>query len=410
MNESLNEQLIPKVEPLEIDETEPAPIKKMSNFSTYIALVKGYCGLLVLVIPRQFRRGGLVFAPILMTVSGIVEWYCCMMLVKIANKINIHNYSLIAEKVLGRWARILSDIMIIGTQFSFILCYILYIVQSSHDILFEKGIKLNLWVIASLLSLIVIPVTLIRELNNLKCGFVLGVVCILASALISLILLQIKYEDNGYHSGKNIMLFNPETYLSFVGFSIYSWEAIGIIMPIMDQCEKPQDFGRMLLYCIITLNIFYLILGDLSYFYLGDELTGNFITQDLNQKSVPVIIVIVVVCINMIFSYAINATPIYVILEYYTMSCLTKSSSTTKYHCQTVLRISIYLLAIVSALCIYNYVQVFISLLGAVFCAPLAITMPALIHYKEMAQSKKERVLDMFIIIGSIFVLILSTY
>lgn len=80
----------------------------------------------------------------------------------------------------------------------------------------------------------------------------------------------------------------------------------------------------MLLYCIITLNIFYFFLGDLCYFYLGDKLTGNFITQDLDQNSIPVIIVIIVVCINMIFSYAINATPIYVIIEYYLFSCLSK--------------------------------------------------------------------------------------
>ena len=268
-----------------------------------------------------------------MTVSGVVEWYCCMMLVQIANQYKIYNYSLIAEKILGRWARILSDIMIIGTQFSFILCYILYIVQSSNDVLTEKGIKIGVWTIAMILSLIVIPVTLIRQLNNLSCGFVVGVICIVASALISLILLQIKFENNGYHAGKNLMMLNSDTYLSFVGFSIYSWEAIGIIMPIMDQTERPQDFGRMLLYCIITLNVFYLVLGDLSYFYLGDKLTGNFITQDLDQKSIPVIIVIVVVCINMIFSYAINATPIYVICEYYLMGCISNSSAKFKYHC-----------------------------------------------------------------------------
>jgi len=74
-------------------------------------------------------------------------------------------------------------------------------------------------------------------------------------------------------------MLNNETYLSFVGFSIYSWEGIGVIMPIMEATAKPEDFGRMLFYCIGTLNIFYFILGDMCYFFLGlENLKGGFIT------------------------------------------------------------------------------------------------------------------------------------
>ena len=55
----------------------------------------------------------------------------------------------------------------------------------------------------------------------------------------------------------------------------------------------------------------------MCYFYLGNNLTGNFITDDLNQKSIPVILIIVAVSVNMIFTYAIEATPIHIIMDPY---------------------------------------------------------------------------------------------
>ena len=104
-------------------------------------------------------------------------------------------------------------------------------------------------------------------------------------------------------------------------------------MPIMEAAEKPEDFGRMLLYCIASLNVFYFILGDMCYFYLGgDKLKGGFITQDLDQKSIPVILIIIVSCLNMIPTYAIEAAPVYVILEYYLFGCLKTKSDKCKYH------------------------------------------------------------------------------
>ena len=89
----------------------------------------------------------------------------------------------------------------------------------------------------------------------------------------------------------------------------------------------------MLFYCIASLNVFYFILGDMSYAYLGGEnLKGGFVTQDLDQKSIPVIMIIIVICLNMIPTYAIEAAPVYVILEYYLFGCIKEKSENYKYH------------------------------------------------------------------------------
>eukprot|EP00353_Schmidingerella_taraikaensis_P014736 CAMPEP_0185575066 /NCGR_PEP_ID=MMETSP0434-20130131/6361_1 /TAXON_ID=626734 ORGANISM="Favella taraikaensis, Strain Fe Narragansett Bay" /NCGR_SAMPLE_ID=MMETSP0434 /ASSEMBLY_ACC=CAM_ASM_000379 /LENGTH=67 /DNA_ID=CAMNT_0028191835 /DNA_START=1615 /DNA_END=1818 /DNA_ORIENTATION=+ len=51
----------------------------------------------------------------------------------------------------------------------------------------------------------------------------------------------------------------------------------------------------------------------------------------------------------------------------------------------------------------------FLGLLGALLGSPMAMTIPALIHYKSVATSKCAKGVDIVIIILSVFTLIFST-
>ena len=86
----------------EVEEVlEPRATKKMNAFETYIALIKGYCALMILVLPRAFGRGGYIFSPIVMMLSGAVQMYCALKLVAAGQKLGLQSYSLIALKALG---------------------------------------------------------------------------------------------------------------------------------------------------------------------------------------------------------------------------------------------------------------------------------------------------------------------
>ena len=51
----------------------------------------------------------------------------------------------------------------------------------------------------------------------------------------------------------------------------------------------------------------------------------------------------------------------------------------------------------------------FLGLLGSLFCAPLALTAPAMIHLKLIAKTKTEKWIDISIIVLSLVVLLFST-
>lgn len=88
---------------------------KMSAFETYIAVIKGYCALMILVLPRAFVRGGYLASPLILGISGALQAYCALKLVRAGQALNLPSYSLITLKALGPTAKCFLDFMIAST-------------------------------------------------------------------------------------------------------------------------------------------------------------------------------------------------------------------------------------------------------------------------------------------------------
>ena len=86
--------------------------QKLSPFECYIALVKGYCVILVLILPRSFATGGFACTAGLVLVSGLISTFCASLLVQAGLQANIHSYSLLTQKVLGSKWKVAVDLII----------------------------------------------------------------------------------------------------------------------------------------------------------------------------------------------------------------------------------------------------------------------------------------------------------
>jgi proton-coupled amino acid transporter len=54
-------------------------------------------------------------------------------------------------------------------------------------------------------------------------------------------------------------MINPDGIWTMIGFSIYVFEGIGVIMPIMQACEYPEKFDTILVSAVICLTVVYCI-------------------------------------------------------------------------------------------------------------------------------------------------------
>ena len=72
-------------------------------------------------------------------------------------------------------------------------------------------------------------------------------------------------------------------------------------------------------------------------------------------------------------------------------------------------RTVVVVVSVVIALTVASKIDKFLGLIGALLCAPLAMTIPALIHLRLLAKTTTEKIVDMILIVGSIIILTFCT-
>ena len=88
---------------------------KLSPFQTFIAIIKGYCAILILFIPSTFVNGGWAMSSALFIFAAWISTVCVIKLIESGLKIGIFSYSGSVDRALGPRAKVITDIMIAAT-------------------------------------------------------------------------------------------------------------------------------------------------------------------------------------------------------------------------------------------------------------------------------------------------------
>ena len=75
-----------------LTENEMHKVKKMTSFETYIALLKGYCSISILLLPKAFLHGGWLASAAFELGAAIITTICVMKLVQVGLKLNLYSY------------------------------------------------------------------------------------------------------------------------------------------------------------------------------------------------------------------------------------------------------------------------------------------------------------------------------
>ena len=182
--------------------------------------------------------------------------------------------------------------MIAATQFSFSLSFVSFITVAAKSVIASLfGYELDLWTIAYVLMCILIPMACVRNISKFAFTFLVGNVMIISTVIVVSVVMIMKLVNREHHIlGENLLPINYDSYMAFVGFSIYSYEGIGVVMPIMQNCDCVDKFPKLFFLAILTLTVIYILFSELCYLTLGDKLTETFITQQLDKKSAVVLI------------------------------------------------------------------------------------------------------------------------
>ena len=89
--------------------------------------------------------------------------------------------------------------------------------------------------------MIYVPLCWVRKISKFGIFHIFADLMILASLIILTIfgIRELHREDREEYEYKAV---NTDYFLSFVGMSIYAYEGVGVIIPVMDTCSDKKNY------------------------------------------------------------------------------------------------------------------------------------------------------------------------
>jgi len=115
---------------------------------------------------------------------------------------------------------------------------------------------------------IYVPLCLVRRIEKFAWTHLVADVLIILTLLVIFVYALLKLSDKGWGSG--IDLINTNTWLTMIGSAAYSYEGIGIILPLYEVTERKEMYSRILVYVFVTTLGLYLGFGGFCLFVWGD--------------------------------------------------------------------------------------------------------------------------------------------
>jgi solute carrier family 36 (proton-coupled amino acid transporter) len=236
-----------------------------------LLLLKSFVGTGVLFLPRAFLNGGMLFSSIVLLVVSIVSFYCFILLVNSRLKIE-GSFGDIGGALYGKWMRriILSSIVL--SQMGFVSAYIVFTSQNLQAFILAVSkcltyIDIKYMVLMQLI--VFLPLSLIRDISKL------GFTALVADFFIMLGLIYLYYydittivEQKGF---SDIIAFNPNSWTLFIGTAIFTYEGVGLIIPIQESMKHPKQFPGVLATIMVLVTVVFLSAGALSYAAYGSS-------------------------------------------------------------------------------------------------------------------------------------------
>jgi len=358
-----------------------------------IHLLKGSLGTGVLAMPLAFKNSGLIFGSIGTVVVGIICTHCVFVLVKSSQelcrrqKVASLDFAETAEAAFingppalqkfSTAARIFVNGALVGTMYSALCVYVVFVASSIKqvgDYYMDDADELHIRVYIPMLLVVLIPISLIRNLKYLVPFSAIANIFIIVSFIITLYYI---FRENLDPSRREFMA-NVEQLPLFFATVIFAMEGIGVVMPLENSMTHPDHFISKLgiLNIAMAIVIFlYALIGFLGYVRFGDEVLGS-VTLNLPEDEIPAQVVKILYAVAISFSYG---------LQYYVPTSIVwpdiekRVPKAYSNIAQTVFRIVVVILTVAVAIAVPNLGPI-ISLVGALCYSTLGLLIPAVIE------------------------------
>lgn len=341
-------------------------------------LLKSFVGTGVLFLPKAFSNGGVLFSTTVLMFVSLVSYWCFLLLIWSKEKTGVTSFGDIGGQLYGPFMRDLILASIVLSQIGFAAAYIVFVSEnlqafilaiSDHIVSIEKLIFFQM--------VTFLPLSMIRDIAKLS-GTAL-----IADFFILLGLLYLYYwgaRTIALDGVADVQLFNSKLWTLFIGTAIFTYEGIGLIIPIQQSMKKSRQFTPVLGGVMVAITVAFVSMGALQYMAYGSEVK-TVIILNLPQQSRLVNGIQLLYSLAIMLSTPLQLFPAIRILENWLFVRSGKYNIKIKWQ-KNLFRFCLVFFTAFVAWGGADDLDKFVALIGSFACIPLVYVYPPLLHMR----------------------------
>ncbi|OBZ83315.1 Vacuolar amino acid transporter 3 [Choanephora cucurbitarum] len=381
-------------------------VPKASVGKAMFMFLKAFIGSGVLFLPKAFQNGGLALSIVLMVIIAAICLFAFLRLVKTQQLVG-GSYGDMGGILYNQAIRYTVLFFIVISQIGFVCSYFIFIsgnLVSVVDVLSNcsAGIEQKYYIWMPLVALI--PLSLIRHIAKLSFAAIVADVLILFGLICIIYFTAATLSTAGI--GPNVAPVNPSNFALMIGTATFSFEGIGLIIPIVESMDRPEKFPFVVTLGMIIVCIVYILIGTLSYLAYGDTIQSAVIYNFPADNKLTI-------TVQLLYSLAIILTsplmlfPALKIIENGLFSRFRSGRDSlavkwSKNVYRTVLSVACAAIAFAIG---GDNLDKFVSLVGSIACVPLCFIFPGMFHLK-VSKKRTDMIFDCLLIIFGVGILI----
>ncbi|KAL3231201.1 Vacuolar amino acid transporter 3 [Nakaseomyces bracarensis] len=355
---------------------------KSSTTKAVLLLLKSFVGTGVLFLPKAFHNGGWGFSSIVLLCCALISYWCFVLLIDTKNQVKLDGYGDMGNKLYGSKMKLAILWSIALSQIGFASAYTVF--TATNFQVFTKNVfnaDLGIGVFILLQVVIFLPLALTRNIAKLS-GTALIADLFILLGLIYVYWFSISQVSHNGVASETMLVFNRVDWSLFIGTAIFTFEGIGLLIPIQESMKNPEHFHGSLSAVMVIVTVIFISCGLICYCAFGSSVETvvllNFPQDSAYTKTVQLLYALAI-----LLSTPLQLFPAIKILENWTFS----PHSSGKYNprikwLKNYFRAGVVCFSAAIAWIGANDLDKFVSLVGSFACVPLIYIYPPMLHYK----------------------------
>ncbi|RDX57096.1 hypothetical protein OH76DRAFT_1394865 [Lentinus brumalis] len=369
-----------------------------------LMLLKAFVGTGILFLGKAFLNGGILFSAAVLSFIALISLYSFLLLVRTKFVVS-GSFGDIGGKLYGPWMRYAILTSVTVSQLGFVSAYIIFVSENLQSFVLAitncaKLLGIQYFILLQMI--IFLPLALVRNLTKLSTTALIADAFILAGLIYIFGSEAAIMARNGH---AHVELFNAKDWPLLIGTAVFSFEGIGLVIPITDAMKEPRKFPAVLTGVMLFLMVLFGGGGAMSYLTFGaDVQTVVIVNLDTTSKLTQTVQFLYSLAI--LLSVPLQLFPAVRIMENGLFERSGKENVVVKWQ-KNVFRFCT--VAFCAGLSYFGAADLdkFVSFVGSFACVPLCYVYPAMLHYKACARTRRQKAIDIALMV---FGTIAATY